>query len=190
VRIANQLGIESLNLAEEATSADQALHKLLNLDTVINWKETLILFCLTGISRSMFITDRPRELYPMDNTPTAIAYYKYIHSKELDWFNRVRNILCAQQYSQQIGSSILFVNNWDPAPVHKAIDQNQFYFQTLTEMLGITHDFDRTILYNKNLRHHQYVFPNGGHPNIAGHDIIAKKLSNWIKEKLNDKSVS
>jgi lysophospholipase L1-like esterase len=188
--IAEYLGVESINLSQPATSADQALHRLLNNNLTIDWKNTLVLFCLTGISRSMNIDIQPREIHPTAETPASVAYYKYIHSDELDRFNRIRNILAAQHYSTATGSRILFVNNWDKTPEHRAIDQSLFYNKTLTEILDIGQKLDDTDLDWYNLSKHVYIRPNQCHPNIEGHKLIATELSSWIKEKLNDKPVS
>lgn len=189
--IAKQLGINSTNLSQPATSADQALYQLLHNNLEVNWSNTLVLFCLTGISRSMYIDyHRLREIHPTSDSLASVAYYKYIHSNELDQFNCIRNILSAQQYCQSVGCKILFVNNWDKTPKHCAIDQSLFYNKTLTEILNISHKLDDTDLDWYNLSKHEYITPNRCHPNINGHNIIAKELSNWIKEKLNDKSVS
>ena len=184
--ISEQLELESVNLAEQATSADQALYQLLNA-TLNN--EVLVLFCLTGISRSMTINRKPRELHPTASTPASVAYYKYIHSNELDQFNRIRNILAAQQFCQAQGSRVLFVNNWDKTPKHSAIDQTLFYNKTLVEILNIAHRMDDTDLDWYNLSTHEYISPNKCHPNISGHSIIADELSSWLKEKINDKPV-
>jgi lysophospholipase L1-like esterase len=184
--ISEQLELESVNLAEQATSADQALYQLLNA-TLNN--EVLVLFCLTGISRSMTINRKPRELHPTASTPASVAYYKYIHSNELDQFNRIRNIMAAQQFCQAQGSRVLFVNNWDKTPKHSAIDQTLFYNKTLVEILNIAHRMDDTDLDWYNLSTHEYISPNKCHPNISGHSIIADELSSWLKEKINDKPV-
>ena len=185
--ISNQLGLESINLAVQGTSADQALYRLLNA-TLNN--EVLVLFCLTGISRSMIINREPRELYPNSGAPESVAYYKYIHSDRLDQFNRVRNILAAQQFCHSKASRVLFVNNWDETPKHSAIDQTLFYNKTLVEILNIAHRMDDADLDWYNLSTHKYISPNTCHPNISGHSIIANELSSWLKEKINDKSVS
>lgn len=185
--IANQLEMESVNLSEQASSADQALYRLLNAKVT---NEVLVLFCLTGISRSMIINKRPRELHPTTDTPESTAYYKYLHSDELDQFNRIRNILAAQQFCQDSGSRVLFVNNWDKTPKHSAINQTLFYTKTLVEILNIAHNLDAADLDWYKLSTHEHISPNKCHPNARGHSIIANELSCWLKEKINDKSVS
>ncbi len=189
-KIAKSLGVESVNLADPGTSADQALYKLLNTTVDVNWKEALVLFCLTGITRSMHIDIKTREIHPTSENPASVAYYKYIHSDQLDQFNRIRNILAAQQYCQSVGCKILFVNNWDNTPNHRAIDSALFYNKTLTEILNINHNLDDSKLDWHNLSMHLCIKPNQCHPNVAGHALIASELSSWIKEKLNDKPVS
>ena len=196
--LADHLELESINLSQSATSTDQALHRLLHSTENIKWDKTLILFCLSGISRSMYIDDQPREIHPNSGTLIANVYYKYIHSDRLDKFNRIRNILSAQHYSNVVGSRILFVNNWDKTPEHHAIDQTLFYNKTLTEILDIGQRFfdqfdqrlNDTNLNWYDLSKHKFISPNQGHPNVSGHSLIAKELGIWIKEKLNDKSLS
>jgi hypothetical protein len=182
--IANQLDAISINLSEPGTSADQSLYRLFDTKTSgIEWSKTLVLFCLSGISRSMYINRRPLEISPREQTLVSTAYYKYIHSDELDQFNRVRNILSAQQYCQQVGSPILFVNNWDKTPKHHAIDDSLFYNKTLTEILNINNKLDDTKVDWHILSSHEYISPNQYHPNVVGHNVIADELSRWIKEK-------
>jgi len=183
------LDIESINLSQPATSADQALYALLNCNQDIKWRDSLVLFCLTGISRSMYICQGPKEIHPTADTTRSNAYYKYIHSNELDQFNRIKNILSAQQYCFRLGCKILFVNNWDKTPNHHAIDQSLFYNKTLTEILQISQKLDDTNLDWYNLKKNKYIQPNQCHPNIAGHKLIANELSLWIKEKLNVKPI-
>ena len=141
-QIAEHLEIKSLNLAVPSTSADQAVYCLLNYYPEHKWSDTLVLFCLTGITRSMYFDKKDREIHPMSSDTVSMAYYKYIHSNELDQFNYIRNILTAQQYCQSIGCKVLFVNNWDETPNHHSINSNLFYNKTLTKILNIEHDFD------------------------------------------------
>lgn len=189
--IANNLEIESINLAEPGTSADQALYKLLNLSLDIDWQHTLLLFCLTGITRSMYIDNScPKEIHPMAKTTVAQFYYKYIHSNQLDQFNRMKNILSAQQYCAKKGCELLFVNNWDSAPNHNLIDQSKFYNKTLIEILNINQKLDDKKLDWNLISQHEFIKPNTCHPNETGHQKIAKELSQWIKEKLHDKPIS
>ncbi len=188
--LADHLELESINLSQPATSTDQALHRLLHATENINWDKTLILFCLSGISRSMYIDDQPREIHPTSGALIANVYYKYIHSDKLDRFNRIRNILSAQHYSNVVKSRILFVNNWDKTPEHRAIDQTLFYNKTLTEILDIGQKLDDVDLNWNNLSKHKFISPNQCHPNVSGHSLIAEELGIWIKEKLNDKSLS
>lgn len=188
VLISNILGVKSINLAEQGTSIDQALYKLLNasIDNLVDWEHTLILFCCTGISRSMYINNsQTKEIHPQVKKPVSIAYYKYIHSKELDQFNYIRNVLAAQQYCCIKKSHILFVNNWDRLSDHNIIDQNLFYHKTLTEILNVQQALDDDGIDYENLSRHEYIIPNQDHPNALGHGKIAEELSNWIKEKVN-----
>ncbi len=183
VQIAEYLEIKSLNLAVSGTSADQSVYHLLNYPG-IKWSDTLVLFCLTGITRSMYFDKKDQEIHPMSSDTVSMAYYKYIHSNELDQFNRIRNILTVQQYCQSMGSKVLFVNNWDKTPDHHSIDSNLFYNKTLTKILNIEHNFDSNDVTWHTIKQHQYIHPNQCHPNADGHLIIANELTTWIKKKI------
>jgi hypothetical protein len=186
--IAQQLGLKLKNYACGGTSTEQAVQRLLN--DVNDWDNSIVLFCLTGISRSMIIENKqPIELHPLVSTPAADAYYKYIQSNELDEFNRLRNVLAAQQFCLQKKTKCLFVSNWNPLPRHPAIDLTNFYPKTLGEILNLDKNSERAFWATGELNS-DYVKPNNGHPNVLGHQKIAEELSIWIKEKINDKSVS
>jgi len=183
--IAQKLGLELKNYARGGTSTEQALYRLLN--DVDDWDNSIVLFCLTGISRSMIIESKQytTELHPLVPTPASNAYYKYIQSNELDEFNRVRNVLAVQQCCWQKKSKCLFVSNWNSLPIHPMIDLTHFYPKTLTEILNLSKNSDIQFWTDKDLNS-EYVRPNNGHPNAAGHMYISKVLSDWIKEKIND----
>lgn len=187
--IAQQLGLELKNYARGGTSTEQALHRLLN--DVDDWDNSIVLFCLTGISRSMIIENKQNttELHPLVSTPASDAYYKYIQSDDLDEFNRIRNVLAVQQCCWQKKSKCLFVSNWNPLPTHSMIDLAKFYPKTLTEILDLSKNSDTQFWTSRELNS-KYVKPNYGHPNALGHMHIGSVLSDWIKEKINDQSVS
>lgn len=187
--ISQKLGLELKNYSQPSTSIDQALHRMLH--DVDDFGESIVLFCLTGKSRSMIIRDRDEtlELHPLVATPASTAYYKYIHSDKLDEFNRIRNILAAQQFCSQKKIECLFVSNWDPLPMHPAINLKNFYSKTLTEIINLSVK-DQHTPWTRQDRLSKFIFPNSCHPNDGGHLIIGNALSEWIKEKINDKSVS
>ena len=185
--IAQQLGLKLKNYSCSSTSTEQALHRLLN--DVDDWDNSIVLFCLTGISRSMIIRNKHTvELHPLMSTPVTDAYYKYIQTDELDEFNRLRNVLATQQVCLQKKSRCLFVSNFNPLPTHPMIDLTNFYPKTLTEILNLTKTSDKEFWTNHDLNS-DYVKPSVAHPNALGHMHIGSVLGNWIKEKINDKSV-
>jgi hypothetical protein len=179
--IAQQLGLKLKNYACGGTSIEQALHRLLNDVDVDNWDNSVVLFCLTGISRSMIIENKhcTTELHPFVSTPASDAYYKYIQSDDLDEFNRIRNVLAVQQICLQKKIKCLFVSNWNPLPTHPMVDLTKFYPKTLTEILNLDKKSDRQFVKFDSV----YMKSSQGHPNVLGHQKIAEELSTWIKEK-------
>lgn len=184
VKIAEYLKIKSLNLSVPGSSTDQAVYRLLNYCPEHSWSEILVLFCLTGITRSMYFNKKDQEIHPMSSDIVSLSYYKYIHSSRLDQFNRIRNILTVQQYCQSNGGKILFVNNWDETPDHHSINLNLFYNKTLAKILNVENVFDNKDVSWYTMKQNQYIYPNQCHPNADGHLTIANELSTWIKENI------
>lgn len=190
-QIAQRLQVQSHNLAVSATSIDQALHQLLYNQLSIDWSSTVVLFCLTGMSRSMYMDSQGRtcELHPQAQHMPAKVYYRYLHSDQFDHFNRARNMLAAAQFCHSKGCDILFVSNWDPIEPDSITAGLKVYPHTLTAVLNIDTDFDRGKLGLTDLHLNPYVKPNYMHPNTAGHTRLADELAAWIKEHINDQSL-
>jgi len=185
------LNIKIANHAESATSIDQAVYQFINQYQHWNDGEHAVLFCLTDQARAMYFDQvRDREIHPAySNHPPSTAYYKHIYTDKLGQFNQLKNILLVQELCRKKQIPIFFVCNWAEPIKHDHVEPQNFYPQSLFEILGLTNpgtesstNFFRDS--NKQLKDCKYIMPNQCHPNIAGHELIAKTLSIWIKEKI------
>jgi hypothetical protein len=202
------LNMTTLNQACPATSIDHAVFQFLTFFKNYNkpswpWSgpgwfnqrrqtEYVVLFCLTGKSRSWRLTQSgTEELHPRSKTPQSVNYYKYIQSDELDDFNRIKNILLVQEICKKYNTPCYFVSNWETVPQFHMIDSELLYSKTLVEILDVpTMELDKRgistcdTLYSlvELFEKSEYIVPNVSHPNIKGHAKIAEELFKWLSQ--------
>ena len=182
--IGNVLGLVIDNQSQPATSADQAVLRFLNYDLT----DCGVLFCFTSYARYvMFEEEQEFEIHPRNKDLASLNYYTQIYSDKLGKFNFLKNILVVQGVCKSSNIPVYCVTNWNDVPEHSSIDPTIFYKKSLFEMLGMINvttesgnnsNFGQQIFSNK-----QYIRPNIGHPNIAGHKLIAEELASWINSR-------
>lgn len=185
--IGKQLNLEIINLAEAASSTDQAVYQFLkNIDLWKN-KHTAVLFCLTSIARSMYFdaSGKINEIHPTRSDLPSLNYYIHIYSEQLGKTNQIKNVLLVQSVCKQFDVPVFFVTNWNDLPDHVLIDQEKIYKKSLFEIIGLTNiNSESNGSFLTQLRSCDLIKPNFTHPNEKGHQIIASELSIWLKENL------
>lgn len=180
--VAKDCNLESRNLSEPATSIDHAVFKFLQILDELQ-DDSAVLFCLTAKERSLYFNHRERkELHPTRTDVASLSYYSHIYSEELGEHNRVKNTILIQELCEKFKIPLFFVCNWNRPPKHTLI-RSHFYHRSLVEILDIPNAEDDENFFVTRERS-PYIRPNLGHPNVKGHQLIAKELTNWIKEKL------
>lgn len=184
--MAELMGMDVENLAEPASSIDQAVYRFLEFITKIpagqQFADIVILFCLTSKHRGMtIINGRPKELHPQSRERHVIRYFTQIHTDELSNHNLIKNITLVQLLADHIGINVFFVSNWDridtlslPVPV-------KLHHKTLTEILGVPSQGEDDSTMWETFRDSKYFIPNIAHPNFLGHKRIATALAGWIE---------
>jgi hypothetical protein len=166
------------------TSIDRMVHKFLHIIEVDDLTDCGVLFCLTGITRSMILDKNiPKEIHPSNSDIETKSYYSYIFSWELATFNFLRNCLLIQSLCKIKNISLFFVTNWYSFPESKLLDKENIYEKSLIEILGLPPmqiKFDYP--WNK-VENSEYFYPNKYHPNLKGHRLIAEELSKWISSQ-------
>jgi len=166
------------------TSIDHMVHKFLDLVKKDQLAECGILFCLTGISRSMiFKGNTLKEIHPSRNDIESETYYAYIFSWELAEFNFLKNCLLVQYICKTLKIPLYFVTNWYDVPESPLLDKSNFYSKSLIEIFGIDSMKTKFDYFWSSVEKNEYFYPNKYHPNEKGHRLIAKELSEWINSR-------
>lgn len=161
-------------------------HLVIQLEKAINdgHRDCIGLFCLSSTSRSiMYDKKQWKEIHINNTDPSSIAYFKYIHSLELDNFTSNSYILALQRICQQHNIEDYYISCWSKLNLYlPGIDKSKFFEEGNTTFVDILEcgnhlpDMDTSI----NAKHHT-IYPNQCHPNYHGHQILADQLHKWIK---------
>lgn len=176
--LGNILGKQTINLSEPGSSIDEAVFYLLqffeNSSILTQPEQFTILFCLTAYSRTMLLTsgEAITQMRPTDSA--SEKYYKYFYQEDTAKFNLIRNLILIQHICNSYKIPVYFVFNWDEAPRHALLNNDKIYHKSLINILGMTYEEDLT----SQFVNCEYI--GECHPNIAGHELIAKELSEWI----------
>jgi hypothetical protein len=204
--VAQQLDVELIDCSSAATSFDHVVMAFINFlekNYDANNQYTA-LFCVTDISRG--IAWHPNAVPPArdqlwERDPQTLelqvsnnidnlspTYFKYIHSERLELFNYHKNIVLLNLLCRRYNIVDYYVHNfYNPKFEFRIVDINSFYPGTLRQVLETAPIREYVPSYNPNTpteantRNSPLLFP-GGHPTIAGHDVIATELTKWIKD--------
>ena len=183
VLLGKQLNLTVDNRSVPATSIDHLFYYFLTdcKDKKFNEKD-IILFCLTGQSRSMYFDDNnvPQELFPQATKEIDKLYYKYFYSKKLADYNFQKNVLLCKLMCDSNKLKSYFVCNWEHPPSDLYGDCN-FYPLSL---VGILHPERNSMTEDSRgisglWEPSPFMF-NHKHPNKLGHQKISEELSKWI----------
>lgn len=180
--LAQNLGIDCVNMAQPSTSIDHAVREFLGV--LPDLHDTAVLFCLTAKERGLYFEDgAPRELHSQHRDPACLNYYSHVYSEELGEYHRIKNVLLVQELCRGHNIPCFFVCNWNDRPQHLEIDLAQFHPQSLVEILGIP-NLENSDLFFTLRETSPYIVPNQGHPNLDGHQLIADTLTRWIRPSI------
>lgn len=181
--LAHNLGLKCVNLSQPSTSIDHAVREFLNV--LPGLTDSAVLFCLTAKERGLYFESGvAKELHSQHRDPACLNYYSHVYSEELGEYQRAKNVLLVQELCARHRIPCFFVCNWNDIPRHEQINQQLFHPQSLVEILGIP-NFEHSDLFFTLRETSPYIVPNQGHPNLAGHRLIADTLTSWIQPQLN-----
>lgn len=198
-----QLLAEKLNakLYNQSADASSIPHLILQLQRAIRSVDlsmpTKALFFLTAPDRDVIWSDtlpkgtgfaqthppphnKQEEIFLNCNDPLHLHWYKTYYSNELSTFRCNTSIITLQAICKHHNIQDYYIWGWDKFNTWNEIDLSKFYnqgnttvFDFFTEIPGLkpSHKFNITS---------KYIWPNGGHPNQIGHQLIADRLYDWI----------
>jgi hypothetical protein len=188
--LASLLQMPFTNCAVPATSNE---HMILQLNEYASANGSInghvAIFFLTWPGRSCWIdyNGYPKEIRPdanADKTSLEYQYFKYFHTPNQEVFRTHQSMLSLQRMSSALDLQDFYIVGWTPnidfnwpgidtAKIYKSGDT------TCASWLGIS-----STNFETDLRSSPYVLPNVCHPNQLGHQLIAEKLYNWMKDKI------
>lgn len=183
--VGNQLNREVVNLSESGTSIDHAVHKFLENVQHINSND-IIMFCVTGISRSaIFDNDILIELHPKNTSEVCEFYYSRMYTDQLGQYNCLRNMLLVQELAKNKNIKLYFIMNWDKMPENDLLDTDYICDTSLLGMITLdVINVDSQIDWTKVKPLWKYGQLSNlllaNHPTKQGHSVIAEKIINWL----------
>lgn len=184
--LSEMLGVNGfVNCSQPATSNEHMLLQLKDfLETSYDKnQETLAIFFLTSIHRCLFYDQgKPVEVYPwIDDSkgPQSQAYFRYLHSDEIEHFRLNQTVLALQKICASFGIKDYYFSGWQMIDLNwPGIDLDKVFGQgkiTAAEWIGAKVNGDMI-----EWQGCDNVLPNDCHPNQRGHELIAENLAKWI----------
>jgi len=208
VLLADKLGMDLLDLSKNATSIDHVVMAFFNfLENDYNPEvKYTALFCLTDISRALawrpMVSVPPRdELWVNDSTTLELqvgntvdelsqVYFKQLHSPRLEIFVYHKNIVLLKLLCEKYNITDFYAHNfYDPNLEFRIVNRDRISPITLTQLLN-TKMYKEVIpdhlpgeekaRISRDLNDKNLLIQHGGHPSVAGHQVLADKLFEWI----------
>lgn len=182
--VANNLGFDFDNRAQPSTSIP---HLILQLKEVIDnanfldmYKDqSFFLFFLSSPLRDLYWHNgKTMELEPAH--PEDADWYVKFHSQELAEYRVNTSLLALQHLITIYKIPSFFVWGWEKVDLWKEVDTSHFYPISCAEMFTDNYTTFQKLQESKN----RYIWPNFGHPNQLGHQLIADNLTKFLKQKL------
>lgn len=193
--LASQLSVPCWNHSRPSTSIP---HLILQLNGVTDpsrsWykfeiKNSDAIFFLTSPDRDL-IWDQTgyKELYLAPNhveDNLAVQWYTKFHTPQLAEFRVNSTLLALQKLCEIHQIRDHYIWGWNRVDLWPEIDQTKFWRSGRSTVLDLFAEND-AIQFNGllhdycNNRENRFVYPNGGHPNQRGHQLIADALRDWL----------
>ena len=179
---------EFFNYGSAGTSVEHMIQQLLDFKDK-QCQEVTAVFFLTNPARSIYWPSgmswnwesQERTHWPVDALDTVKNLFLHFH--EHDYIRSSISIIALQQMCKELGyndyyfSGWVRYNQWLPG-----VDLDKIYKagkETAADWFGATDHNGEHLL---DVQYNQYIKPNFAHPNQSGHELIAEKLANWIKQ--------
>lgn len=192
--LAQELSVPVWNHSRPSTSIPHLILQLQSVvDPVRSWRKfdhqgSDAIFFLTSPDRDLIWDETgEKELHLNPNHPTDadVRYYSQIYTPELAKFRVNTTLLSLQKICAVHHVRDHYVWGWQPIDLWPEIDVTKFWRQGRSTILDLFAEND-PIKFNGTLndyssnRENRFVYPNRGHPNQRGHQLIARELRAWL----------
>ena len=198
--LAKKLNANLYNLSVDASSIP---HLILQLKKAIAQcdltKPTKALFFLTSPDRDVIWSDtlpkgtgfklthppphaRLEEIFLNPNDTLHQHWYQTYHSDQLANFRCNTSLIVLQSLCRHYNIQDYYVWGWNKFDLWVEVDSSKFYNNAKSRVFDFfTNDKNCYPSLNFNATC-KYIWPNGGHPNQLGHELIADMLFPWISD--------
>ena len=164
-----------------------------NTDVGENSSDFAAIFFLTAQDRSMNYVDGDWIFYSAGGESsvqgpnreianlTSKYYWKYFHNQEQRDITTNVNLIALQSICQQHGIQDFYIPGWEQFNLWPEVDHSKIY---KNGKVSCANFFDLKMYENHGINldnKNPYIYPNKGHPNQQGHQLIADRLVEWIK---------
>lgn len=125
------------------------------------------------------------HLNPMHPTDFEIRFYSQFHTPELAAFRVNSCLLAIQKFCELHGIHDHYIWGWEKIELWPEIDLSKFWRNGDATILDLFAENDK-IKFNGTLndyacnKENRFIYPNQGHPNQRGHQLIADALHTWL----------
>ena len=192
--VSNKLGFDYFsNYAEPASCIAHLIVKLKNFlkrnsEIGEDSSKFIAIFFLTAQGRAMNNIDGDWIFYNAgggfsssgkhkDTADLTNEYYwKYFYNREQSQIIANSNIIALQSVCQQHGIQDFYIAGWQQFDLWAEVDHSRVYKNGKISCADFFNLKKCPNVDNKN----PYIYPNTGHPNQQGHQLIADRLVEWI----------
>jgi hypothetical protein len=190
-------------LYNQSVDASSIPHLIIQLKQAIQrcdlTKTTKALFFLTSSDRDLIWSDvlpkgtgfsrthppphaRPEEIFLNPSDPLHEHWYKAYYTKELANFRCNTSLITLQSICRHHGIKDHYIWGWNKFDLWPEVDQTKFFENGNTRVFDFFAN-DYNVYPNPKFNAScKYIWPNGGHPNQLGHQLIADTLYPWLND--------
>jgi hypothetical protein len=163
----------------DLTTPTKALFFLTSPDRDLIWSDTL------PRGSGFTVTHPPphskhEEIFLNPSDPLHEHWYRTYYSNELSEFRSNTSLLSLQAICKHYNIQDYYIWGWTKFKLWDEVDRTKFYDNGATRVFDFFTN-DETIypnpVYNASCK---YIWPNSGHPNQLGHQLIADILYPWL----------
>lgn len=126
--------------------------------------------------------ERQIHLNPSHKTDWDVKWYTEWHTAELATYRVNTTLMALHHMCRNYGIDDRYVWGWNRVELWPEVDSGRFWRFGASTVLDLFDDLGppQSLTDYVNRRPNQYIWPNGGHPNQAGHRRIADALHGWL----------
>ena len=192
--LAKKLDVPVMNLSQPSTSIPHLLLQLRNMIDNQNHRRisdvrgSHAIFFLTSPDRDVMWRDgEQKELHLNPNHPSDfdVRWYSEFYSKNLACFRVNSSLLAISEFCKIHQIRDHYIWGWQVIELWPEINITKFWRQGRATVLDLFAENDK-IKFNGTLndyacnKENRFIYPNQGHPNQRGHQLIADALHTWL----------